>query len=116
MSRLLSRAGRHIGSHTYVRLRKLTTGRPVRCPEPPAGTAGARLPPPPRRRQPGGLPVLAGYGRLTGPLALMSWCHATGGLLCVHLPPELAPTARMLSRYVPVPLIPAYVPVPFSSL
>src|SRR5580700_766431 len=60
-------------------------GRPVRCPDP-GWAAGARLPPPPRRRQPDGLPVLAGYGRLTGPLALITWWKATGGLFCTHLP------------------------------
>ena len=38
----------------------------------------------------------APQGRLTGPLALMTWCHASGGLLCEHFPP-VAPMARMLS-------------------
>src|SRR5262249_3532122 len=43
------------------------------------------------------VPAPAGYGRLTGPLALITWWKATGGLFCTHLPPELAPMARMLS-------------------
>ena len=115
MSRLLGQAGRRIGSHTYVRLRKLTT-RSVPLPGFPAGAAGARLPPPLRQRQPGGLAVLAGYGRLTGPLALMTWWKATGGLLCVHLPPERAPIPSAVNWYLPLPLIPAYLPVPLSSL
>ena len=106
MSRLLSRAGRHIGSHTYVRLRILTTGREGRSAARNPGAAGARPPPPPRRRQPGGPQILAAYGRLTGPLALITWWKATGGLLCVHLPPDVAPMARMLSWYLPLPVIP----------
>jgi hypothetical protein len=57
----------------------------------------ARLPPLPRLVAAGLFPVLAGYGRLTGPLALITWWKATGGLFCTHLPPELAPMARMLS-------------------
>lgn len=61
------------------------------------GRGRARLPPPLKSRQPGVLAVPAGYGRLTGPLALMTWCHATGGWLIVHLPPERAAMARMLS-------------------
>ena len=43
MSRLLGQAGQHIGSHTYVRLRELTTGQ--------AGQSAARTGP--RRRAPG---------------------------------------------------------------
>ncbi len=86
----------HIGSHAYLRLRELTTGQAGQSTARAAPAGRARLPPPPRW-QPGGLAVLAGYGRLTGPLALMTWCHATGGLLCEHLPPERAPMARMLS-------------------
>jgi hypothetical protein len=66
----------------------------------------ARLPPPPGWRQPGGLTVPAGYGRLTGPLALITWWKATGGLFCTHLPPDFAPMARMLSWYLPLPVIP----------
>jgi len=37
----------------------------------------------------------------------MTWWKATGGLLFEHLPPELAPMARMLSWYFPLPVIPA---------
>jgi len=48
------------------------------------------------------------YGRVTGPLALMTWWKATGGLACEHLPALLrAPMARMLSWYFPLPVIPA---------
>src|SRR5215472_6260581 len=37
------------------------------------------------------------YGRVTGPLALMTWWKATGALVCEHLPALLrAPMARML--------------------
>src|SRR5580693_4419737 len=101
------RAGQHIGSHTYVRLRELNTGQAGQsAARTRAWAAGARLPPPPRRRQPDGLPVLAGYGRLTGPLALITWWKATGGLFCTHLPPDVAPMARMLSWYLPLPVTP----------
>ncbi len=58
-------------------------------------------------RPPGWCRYRLGYGRLTGPLALITWWKATGGLFCTHLPPELAPMPRMLSWYVPLPLIPA---------
>ena len=38
------------------------------------------------------------YGRVTGPLALMTWCHATGGADWEHWPLLLrAPMPRMLS-------------------
>src|SRR5215469_6845334 len=48
------------------------------------------------------------YGRVTGPLALMTWWKATGALVCEHLPALLrAPMARMLSWYFPPPVIPA---------
>jgi len=46
---------------------------------------------------------------------MICW-KATGGLVLEHLPPERAPTARMLSCYSPLPLIPAYAPVPPDSL
>ena len=42
-------------------------------------------------------PVLAGQGRVTGPVALITWWKATGGLVFEHVPPERAPMARMLS-------------------
>ena len=75
-------------------------GRPARCPDRPAAAS-------PEVTAAGRLAVPAGYGRVTGPLALMTWCHASGGLLCEHLPPTRAPMARMLSWYLPLPVIPA---------
>jgi hypothetical protein len=42
----------------------------------------------------------------------MTWWNATGGLFFTHVPPDFAPIARMLSWYLPLPLIPAYLPVP----
>jgi hypothetical protein len=76
-----------------------------------------------RGREIAGPPRAAGYlggccyGRVAGPWALMICSNATGGLLREQLPLELrAATARILSRYFPWPLIPAYAPVPSRSL
>jgi transposase len=55
-------------------------------------------------------------GSDTGPDALMICWKVTGGLDCEHLPPDLAPIARMLSWYVPWPLMPAYWPVPCPTV
>jgi hypothetical protein len=96
MARLLGGAGQHIGSPTYVRLRELTMrpGMPVRCPAVDWPLPGCR----PAAASPKAAAAgAAGYGRLTGPVALMTWCHASGGWLCVHLPPERALMARMFS-------------------
>ena len=43
----------------------------------------------------------AGYGRLTGRIALITWWNAAGGLDCEHLPPERCAMARMSSAYRP---------------
>ena len=63
--------------------------------------------PPPARAAAASVSPRTCYGRVTGPLALMTWWNATGGLLFEHVPPELAPMARMLSWYFPLPVIPA---------
>jgi hypothetical protein len=60
--------------------------------------------------------VLTGRYRWTGPEARMSSSKATGGLFWVHLPCDRAPTARTSTLNVPWPLIPAYLPVPPTSL
>ena len=65
----------------------------------------SKLPPP--RGGGGSSGIRFRYGRVTGPLALITWWNATGGLVFEHLPPELAPMARMLSWYFPLPVIPA---------
>ena len=40
---------------------------------------------------------LTGGYSVTGPVALITWWKATGGLVFEHVPPERAPIARMLS-------------------
>jgi hypothetical protein len=44
-------------------------------------------------RAPGLPSVRAGYGTLSGPLALITWEKATGSLLGTRLPPGFAPMA-----------------------
>ena len=60
--------------------------------------------------------VMPGRYRCTGPTPMISSSKATGGLVLSHLPCDLGATARMCDRYLPWPLIPAYLPVPDSSL
>ena len=60
--------------------------------------------------------VLTGRYRCTGPERRTISSKVTGGLFWVHLPCDRAPTARMSSRYLPWPLIPAYLPVPLRSV
>lgn len=106
MSRLLGRAGQHIGSHTYVRLRKLTRAGQASPLPGISGWDGRRPAAASPKATAAGRAAGAGYGRLTGPLALITWWKATGGLFCTHLPPDFAPMARMLSWYLPLPVIP----------
>ena len=54
-------------------------------------------------------PVWRRRHRLTGPENLTICSKVTS---VVHLPADRAATARMLSWYFPLPLIPAYLPVP----
>jgi hypothetical protein len=76
------------------------------------GSRGMAPPALPRRRA----ELRRGYS-LTGPCKLRINWVAAGGSAIEHLPFELrASTARMLSAYVPEPLIRAYVPVPPVSL
>lgn len=46
---------------------------------------------------------------------MMCW-KATGGIVSEHLPPDRATMPRTLDRKVPLPLIPAYLPVPLKIL
>ncbi len=42
----------------------------------------------------------------------MVCCQATGAFIIEHLPRDVASTARIVSLYLPLPLILAYLPVP----
>ena len=60
--------------------------------------------------------VLTGRYRCTGPEARTISSKAAGGFFWVHLPCDRAATARMSRWYLPWPLIPAYLPVPLTSV